>query len=104
MDGNTSAKKHDRCFTPEATNVGSHRSVPLKNNAIYHLADGLSRLGEFDFPFKLSETARAYFQRRAVLKPPAMGADMRAMLREPPDAAARPRRGELPHACPESSQ
>ena len=75
-------------FQLEVTNVGGHSAVPVKNNAIYHLADGLSRLGKFEFPFKLSDTTRAYFQRSADLEPPAVAADMRAILHEPPDSEA----------------
>ena len=70
------------------TNKGGHSSVPVKDNAIYQLAEGLARLGKFDFPFKLSATTRSYFDRRATLEPPAIAADMRAILNDPPDAGA----------------
>src|SRR6267154_827281 len=44
------------------TNPGGHSSLPVKDNAITHLAGGLARLGAHDFPFKLSATTRAYFE------------------------------------------
>ncbi|TMH77251.1 MAG: M20/M25/M40 family metallo-hydrolase, partial [Betaproteobacteria bacterium] len=47
----------------EVTNPGGHSSLPVKDNAIYHLAGGLARLATHDFPFKLSDTTRAYFER-----------------------------------------
>lgn len=75
-------------YTLEVTNPGGHSSVPVKDNAIYHLAGGLSRLAAFDFPFKLSEATRAYFERMAKIEGGQAAADMRAILRQPPDEAA----------------
>ena len=46
-------------FQLEATNAGGHSSRPTKDNAITHLAGGLARVGAFDFPVRLDETARA---------------------------------------------
>jgi acetylornithine deacetylase/succinyl-diaminopimelate desuccinylase-like protein len=88
LHGIQAGEKTYQSFQLEVTNVGGHSSVPVKNNAIYHLADGLSRLGKFEFPFKLSDTTRTYFQRRAELEPPPVAADMRAILSEPPDSGA----------------
>ena len=88
LHGIQAGEKTYQSFQLEVTNVGGHSSVPVKNNAIYHLADGLSRLGKYEFPFRLSDTTRTYFQRRAELEPPPVAADMRAILREPPDSAA----------------
>ena len=97
LHGIQAGEKIYQSFQLEVTNIGGHSSVPEKNNAITHLADGLSRLGKFEFPFKLSDTTRAYFERRAALEAPAapaIAADMRAILRLPPsppdrDALAR---------------
>lgn len=88
LHGIQAGEKTYQSFQLEVTNVGGHSSVPVKNNAIYHLADGLSRLGKYEFPFKLSDTTRTYFQRRAELEPPPVAADMRAILSEPPDSGA----------------
>ena len=52
------------------TNRGGHSSVPNRDNAIYHLAEGLVRLSKFNFPQKLNETTRAYFERIAQFAPP----------------------------------
>ena len=70
------------------TNPGGHSARPSKDNAIYHLADGLSRLGKFDFPFRLNEVTRAYFERTAQLESGQTAADMKTILRDPPDADA----------------
>jgi acetylornithine deacetylase/succinyl-diaminopimelate desuccinylase-like protein len=75
-------------YTLEVTNAGGHSAVPVKDNAIYHLANGLARLGAYDFPFKLTEATRAYFERMATVEAGQVAADMKAILRDPPDADA----------------
>jgi acetylornithine deacetylase/succinyl-diaminopimelate desuccinylase-like protein len=72
----------------EVTNPGGHSSLPVKDNAITHLAGGLARLGAYDFPFKLSATTRAYFERMSSIETGQTAADMKAILREPPDGEA----------------
>jgi len=39
-------------FRLEVHNKGGHSSLPVKDNAIYHLAGALHRLSDFDFPLK----------------------------------------------------
>ncbi len=71
------------------TNKGGHSSVPRADNAIYELARALTRLSHFQFPFELNSVNRGYFERMA--NEVAQGqeaADMRAILRDPPDAQA----------------
>ncbi len=75
-------------FQLEVRNSGGHSSVPRKDNAIYHLAEGLVRLSKFDFPLHLNETTRAYFERTAQSEDGQTASDMRAVLADPPDAAA----------------
>ncbi len=79
-------------FQLEVTNRGGHSSVPTRDNAINQLAEGLTRLAKFEFPFKLTDTTRAYFERRAAMESngttPAIAADMRAILKDPPDRDA----------------
>lgn len=72
----------------EVKNPGGHSSLPSKDNAIYHLAEGLARLARFDFPAKLNDTTRSYFERSAALVEPQLGADMRAVALPTPDVAA----------------
>jgi len=72
----------------EVKNPGSHSSLPSKDNAIYHLAEGLSRLAKFDFPMKLNETTRAYFQRVSIMADAQTAADMRSVVSAQPDPAA----------------
>jgi len=76
-------------FKLEVTNSGGHSSLPVKDNAIYHLSEALARLAKFDFPVQLNEVTRAYFARSAdVEADPKVAADMRAVARATPDAAA----------------
>jgi acetylornithine deacetylase/succinyl-diaminopimelate desuccinylase-like protein len=75
-------------FALEVRNKGGHSSLPVKDNAIYHLAKGLSRLADFDFPIRVNETVRTYFARMGEIEKGTLAADMRAIGREPTDGAA----------------
>ena len=70
------------------TNKGGHSSVPSADNAIYHLAEGLARLGKFSFPVNLNATTRQSFERTAELEAPQTAADIRSALSANPDPAA----------------
>lgn len=80
----------------EVTNAGGHSAQPRKDNAIYHLAGGLARLGAFDFPPKLLPVTRAYFDKLSGILSGQVSADIKAMLREPPDEAAIARLSQNP--------
>jgi acetylornithine deacetylase/succinyl-diaminopimelate desuccinylase-like protein len=71
-----------------ATNPGGHSSLPRADNAIYHIVDALKRLEDYKFPFELNDVTRAYFERMAKLNSGSTAADMRAILKTPPDAEA----------------
>ena len=45
----------------EVHNKGGHSSMPVADNAIYHLAFALAHLSEFSFPLKTNEVTAAYF-------------------------------------------
>ncbi len=49
-------------FRLEVRNKGGHSSMPVPDNAIYHLAAALDRLSKFAFPLKTNEATRAYFR------------------------------------------
>jgi len=49
-------------FRLEVRNKGGHSSMPVPDNAIYHLAGALDRLSKFGFPLKTNDVTRAYFQ------------------------------------------
>ena len=70
------------------TNRGGHSSLPVPDNAIYHLANGLVRLEHYRFPFELNDVTRAYYQRMSTLVKGQRAQDMKAILKNPPDKAA----------------
>ena len=72
----------------EVTNAGGHSSVPGKDNAIYRLAEGLARLGKFDFPVQLNETTRAWLERASRLEDAQTAADMQSIASARLDPAA----------------
>ncbi len=49
-------------FRLEVRNKGGHSSLPVKDNAIYHLSQALDRLSKFDFPPKTNDVTRVFFQ------------------------------------------
>jgi acetylornithine deacetylase/succinyl-diaminopimelate desuccinylase-like protein len=76
-------------YNLEVTNPGGHSSRPVKDNAIYHLAAGLSRLGAYDFPIALNDATKAYFEQNARIETDAeMAGAMSAIVKDPTDAAA----------------
>ena len=78
--GMQTSEKNYVDFRLEVKSNGGHSSRPVKDNAIYHLSEGLARLAAFDFPVSLNETTRGYFERTAALESPATGADFRAVI------------------------
>jgi acetylornithine deacetylase/succinyl-diaminopimelate desuccinylase-like protein len=75
-------------FQLTVTNPGGHSSLPVPDNAIYHLTDGLGRLERFEFPVDLNEVTRAYYDRMSKVVSGQRAADMQAILKTPPDPAA----------------
>ena len=59
------AEKYVMNIRLEARNKGGHSSVPLPDNAIYHLAEALTRISHFEFPLKANEVTRTYFAQLA---------------------------------------
>jgi len=73
-------------FRLDVRNAGGHSSRPIRDNAIYHLADGLARLQKFDFPVRLSDVTRTFFDRMAAFESdPKMSAAMKGVAKPTPD-------------------
>jgi len=72
----------------EVKNKGGHSSLPVKDNAIYAIASALARLANYDFPVRLNETTRKYFENIAVGESDQVKTDILAILRTPVDTAA----------------
>jgi acetylornithine deacetylase/succinyl-diaminopimelate desuccinylase-like protein len=62
------SEKYVLNFRFEVRNKGGHSSMPVHDNAIYHLAGALSRLGDFGFPLKTNEVTAAYFQQMSKIE------------------------------------
>jgi acetylornithine deacetylase/succinyl-diaminopimelate desuccinylase-like protein len=65
-------------FQLTVTNPGGHSSLPVPDNAIYHLANGLTRLEGFPFPFELNNVTREFFRasERQSYPPPTLRPDV----------------------------
>ena len=74
-------------FQLTVKNKGGHSSLPTKDNAIYRLAGGLTRLAAFSFPVNLNDTTRVYFERIAQMAGGGLAEDLRAVVSGQPDAA-----------------
>ncbi len=63
-------------FRFEVHNKGGHSSIPVPDNAIYHLAGALQRLSAFGFPLKTNEVTAAYFQQMSKIETGAVSEDL----------------------------
>ena len=82
------SEKIYQSFRLEVRNAGGHSSRPVKDNAIYHLAFGLTRLADHEFPVRLNEVTIEYYKRMAGLFEGQTAADMKAIAKNPPDRSA----------------
>jgi acetylornithine deacetylase/succinyl-diaminopimelate desuccinylase-like protein len=69
----------------EVKNTGGHSSLPTKDNAIYRLAEGLTRLVKYDFPVQLNEATRSYFDKMSLFESGQLADDMKAIVKNPSD-------------------
>lgn len=83
------AEKTSHNYKLEVTNPGGHSSLPVKNNAIYHLAHALIAVESHPFPPKFIEANRGYFEGVAKMEGAKGHQDiakaMTAMLEDPKD-------------------
>jgi acetylornithine deacetylase/succinyl-diaminopimelate desuccinylase-like protein len=86
--GIETSQKTYMTFLLETTNAGGHSSEPRPDNAIYQLAAGLTRLGQYHFPFTSNATTRLYFRQMAALDSGRRRADMLAVAADKLDVAA----------------
>ena len=72
------SEKYVLNYRLEVRNKGGHSSMPTPDNAIYHLAGALDRLGKFGFPLKTNEVTRGYLEQMAKITPGPIAADMKS--------------------------
>jgi acetylornithine deacetylase/succinyl-diaminopimelate desuccinylase-like protein len=75
-------------YQVSATSPGGHSSEPVPDNAIYHIADVLTRLQAYTFPFELNPITSAYFAKMSTLSSGQTAADMKGILENPPSKEA----------------
>jgi acetylornithine deacetylase/succinyl-diaminopimelate desuccinylase-like protein len=80
-------QKVQQHFQLEVTSPGGFSSGPPKDTTIYEMGRALARLADFDFPLNISASTKAYLEGMSKLETPERAEMMRAMLRNPPDAA-----------------
>jgi acetylornithine deacetylase/succinyl-diaminopimelate desuccinylase-like protein len=75
-------------FTLTVTDPGGHSARPTGTNAIYKLANALTRIEAYKFPLESNELTTAYFRASAPVTPGAVGDAMRRYVANPQDMAA----------------
>jgi acetylornithine deacetylase/succinyl-diaminopimelate desuccinylase-like protein len=75
-------------YRVETVNAGGHGSIPIRDNAIYELADALARVRDYEFPVKFTPTTRAFFAKAGAARNDELGHAMVALSRDPADQAA----------------
>jgi acetylornithine deacetylase/succinyl-diaminopimelate desuccinylase-like protein len=79
-------------FVLTATNPGGHSSLPRPENAIYELANALTRIQHYQFPFELNNITRAFYERQLKMAEASQktqrAADLAAILKTQPDLDA----------------
>jgi acetylornithine deacetylase/succinyl-diaminopimelate desuccinylase-like protein len=78
------------------TDVGGHSSLARPDNPIYTLAGALQRIAAHQFPLNVTDIARLFFERAALVESGQVAADMRAVAAMPPDPAAAARLSRHP--------
>jgi len=64
--------------------ISGHGSVPLKSNAIVHLAAAVARVGEWRPEVRFNETTGSYFRKLATVSPPEVAKIYRDVLSSDP--------------------
>ena len=64
-----------------ANGVAGHGSVPLRSNAVVHLARAIVAIAEWQTPMRLNETTRAFFERLATISSAEDAARYRTLLK-----------------------
>ena len=81
-------EKSAQNYRIETTNPGGHSSAPVADNAIYELADALSKVRGMEFPLQMTPTTKAYFSKAGAARADDIGQAMVAIAKDPGDKAA----------------
>jgi len=80
----------------EVRNKGGHSSLPVADNAIYHLAGALERISRFAFPLRTNEVTRAYFKAMSRIEKGPVSADLAKVASGDSAAMVRVAKGSTP--------
>ncbi len=72
----------------ETANAGGHSSIPIRDNAIYELADALVKVRGYEFPVKFTDTTRQFFPKAGAVRDDELGRAMVALAKDANDRAA----------------
>ncbi len=81
-------EKFPQNYQLEVTNPGGHSSRPVPNNAIYHLAAGLTKISAYEFPIQTNDATIQFFTKMAPQVGGEMGAAMAAFAKNQADRHA----------------
>jgi acetylornithine deacetylase/succinyl-diaminopimelate desuccinylase-like protein len=79
-----------------AVNKGGHSSLPVPDNAIYHVTDALGRIEKKPFPVELNAVTRSYIAQMSGIQTGQTAADMKSVLQSPIDSSALARLSQVP--------
>jgi acetylornithine deacetylase/succinyl-diaminopimelate desuccinylase-like protein len=81
-------EKANQDYRIETTNVGGHSSIPIRDNAIYQLAEAVLKIRNYEFPLTMNDTTRGYFAKMGAVRGGDMGRAMMALAKDPDDKVA----------------
>ena len=71
------AEKYVANFRLEVHNKGGHSSMPIADNAIYHLAGALEKLSHYAFPIQTNDVTRVYAEKMSKILNGSLADDFR---------------------------
>ena len=75
-------------FTLTTINPGGHSSTPVRDNAIYAMAEAVLKVRDHEFALEFNDTTRTYFSRIGASRGDALGKAMAALVANPADKVA----------------
>ena len=81
-------EKISQNYLLETINAGGHSSIPIRDNAIYELADALVKVRNHEFSVKFTDTTRTFFAKVGAARDDELGRAMMALSHNPNDQAA----------------
>lgn len=75
-------------YTLTTTNPGGHSSQPVRDNAIYAMAEAVEKVRDYEFPLEFNDTTRSFFSKAGPMRGGEQGAAMVALAANPGDTAA----------------